>query len=146
MQSITKSNARRPTSILKMTSPTTFKTLIFLHCILLLNPSTVPKSLSYSHTYGTGTLIEYTMQNITNQWIELANAAGMEPLSRNVSSDHMFNRTRGVFEALSRKADDFVPRAQNNDLAKATFPLSKKKGWQTGCVTYQQSLTRRCET
>lgn len=50
----------------------------------------------------------------------------MRPLSMMVSTYHIFNRTRKVFEELSRKENGFAPGSPANDFAETTGSVSEK--------------------
>lgn len=73
-----------------------------------------------------GTLIGYTVQKITKNWIPLADDVGRRPLLKMVLSYLMFSCTGNVFEILARKGEVYAARSQTDDITEATDFVNEK--------------------
>lgn len=127
LQSMLSSTAGISSSIWTMKGPSTFKALIVLHSISLMNTSFANKTLDCTRTTVAGTLIEYISQKITKAWNALVHTSGIRLLSKMVSSHFRFSHTPSVFEIFLTKKDGYAPILQTNDIAECTSSLNKNE-------------------
>lgn len=124
-----------------MIIPTTFRVIIFFHCLSAINDELLQKALTVPQGYHTGTLIRFCVQRLLKFWKELHTKASFTDFSKETAPYMLLENSTCQLHMLSTRFESLQSLRQENLWWMLAVRLRVRNVW-----TLLHSIVRRTWT